>query len=86
VIYTAYTCFTVPSAVRRAGLEVVPCDVREDTLDFDFDRLEALLDDGTLCVVPTHLFGVPSDIDRVRSFAGRKGIYVVEDRRPGDGG
>jgi len=79
VIIPAYTCFSVPSAVRRAGLEVVPCDVREDTLDFDFDRLGALLDDGTLCVVPTHLFGIPSDIDRVRELCRGKNIYVVED-------
>ncbi len=79
VVVPAYTCYSVPSAVVRAGLEVVPCDVDPDTLDFDPGRLERLLGPDTLCVVPTHLFGVPADVSRVRAAAAGKGIYVVED-------
>jgi dTDP-4-amino-4,6-dideoxygalactose transaminase len=79
VIIPAYTCFTVPSAIRKAGLEIVPCDVREETLDFDPDRLEGLCDGNTLCVVPTHLFGIPSDVKTVRRIAEKHGIFVVED-------
>ena len=79
VIIPAYTCYSVPSAIRKAGLEIVPCDIRADTLDFDFEQLERLCDEKTLCVVPTHLFGIPSDVSRVREIAERKGIYIVED-------
>jgi len=79
VIIPAYTCYSVPSAIRKAGLEIVPCDIRAETLDFDPGQLEKLCDDDTLCVVPTHLFGIPSDVARVRELAGRRGIYIVED-------
>jgi perosamine synthetase len=79
VIIPAYTCYSVPSAIRKAGLEIVPCDIRAETLDFDPGRLESLCDDDTLCVVPTHLFGIPSDVPRVREIAGSRGIYIVED-------
>ena len=79
VIIPAYTCYSVPSAVRKAGLEIVPCDIRGETLDFDFEQLERLCDDKTLCVVPTHLFGIPSDVSRVREIAGGRGIFIVED-------
>ena len=79
VIIPAYTCYSVPSAIRKAGLEIVPCDIRAETLDFDFEHLERLCDDDTLCVVPTHLFGIPSDISRVRGIARSKGIFIVED-------
>ena len=79
VILPAYTCFSVPSAVRKAGLEIVPCDILPETLDFDPAQLERLCDDDTLCVVPTHLFGIPVDLSRVREIAERKGAYVVED-------
>jgi dTDP-4-amino-4,6-dideoxygalactose transaminase len=79
VIIPAYTCYSVPSAIRKAGLEIVPCDIRADTLDFDFEQLERLCDDKTLCVVPTHLFGIPSDVSRVREITGRRGIFIVED-------
>jgi len=79
VIIPAYTCFSVPSAIRKAGLEIVPCDILPESLDFDPIQLESLCDDDTLCVVPTHLFGIPVDVSRVREIAERKGSYVVED-------
>jgi perosamine synthetase len=79
VVIPAYTCYSVPSAILKAGLTIVLCDVDPDTLDFDFSGLDRLVDEKTLCVLPTHLFGVPSDVDRVRRICGKKGIFVVED-------
>lgn len=79
VIIPAYTCFSVPSAIRKAGLEIVPCDILPETLDFDPAQLERLCDHDTLCVVPTHLFGIPVDVSKVREIAGKEGAYVVED-------
>lgn len=79
VIIPGYTCYSVPSAIRKAGLEIVPCDIRAETLDFDPGQLERLCDEDTLCVVPTHLFGIPSDVPRVREIAGSRGIYILED-------
>lgn len=86
VIIPAYTCFSVPSAIRKAGLEIVPCDILPESLEFDPGQLERLCDDDTLCVVPTHLFGVPVDVSRVREIAGKKGAYVVEDAAQAMGG
>jgi perosamine synthetase len=79
VLIPAYTCYSVPSAIRRAGLEIVLCDVDPETLDFNYAQLERLADDGTLCVVSTHLFGIPSDVERARRICEAKGIYLVED-------
>lgn len=79
VIVPAYTCFSVPSAIVKAGLEVVLCDVEPETLDFNFAELEGLLNEDVLCVVPTHLFGRPADVDRVKRLCEGKGIVVVED-------
>jgi perosamine synthetase len=86
VIVPAYTCFSVPSAIVRAGLEVVPCDVEPETLDFNFAELEGLIDEEVLCVVPTHLFGRPADVDRVKRLCEGKGIVVVEDAAQAMGG
>jgi perosamine synthetase len=86
VIVPAYTCFSVPSAIIRAGLDVVLCDVDPETLDFNFAELEGLLDDEVLCVVPTHLFGRPADVDRVKRLCEGKGIVVVEDAAQAMGG
>jgi dTDP-4-amino-4,6-dideoxygalactose transaminase len=85
-IVPAYTCFSVAASVVRAGLELVPCDVVPETLDFDYQQLEALLDESpALCVVPTHLFGVPADVRRVRSLCAPRDVVVVEDAAQGFG-
>jgi len=79
VIIPAYTCFSVPSAVRMAGLEIELCDVRPDTLDYDYNQLKLLVDDDTACILSTHLFGIPSDVANIRSLIGNRKIFVVED-------
>ena len=86
VIIPAYTCFSVPSAIVKAGLEVVLCDVEPETLDFNFAELEGLINEDVLCVVPTHLFGRPADVDRVKRLCEGKGIVVVEDAAQAMGG
>lgn len=79
VVIPAYTCFSVPSAVVKAGLDVVPCDVAPGGLDYDYDRLQATLGPDVLCVVSVHLFGVPADTPRVLEACRPYGIAVVED-------
>jgi perosamine synthetase len=79
VIIPAYTCFSVPSAVRFAGLEIVLCDIDPETLDFDYSRLERLIDEDTLCVVSTHLFGIPANTIKVCRLCEGKKTFVVED-------
>jgi len=86
VIIPAYTCFSVPSAVVKAGLEVVLCDVDPNTLDFKFPELEGLLNERVLCVVSTHLFGRPADTERVKHLCDGTGIFVVEDAAQAMGG
>ncbi|MBI5643626.1 MAG: DegT/DnrJ/EryC1/StrS family aminotransferase [Deltaproteobacteria bacterium] len=79
VVIPAYTCFSVPSAVNKAGLDITLCDSDPATLDFDYSRLDSLIDDKTLCVVPNHLFGAPSDMTAVKKACEGKGVFIVED-------
>lgn len=78
VVIPAYTCFSVPAAVLKAGLRPVLCDITRSTFDFSHDLLERMLDDDTLCVIAHHLFG-PSDIERTRALCRPRGIFVIED-------
>ncbi len=79
VVVPAYTCFSVPSVIVRAGLKVVPCEIDPDTLDFEPQSLARTVNDRTLCVVPTHMFGMPADTSRAVEAASRYGAFVVED-------
>lgn len=87
VLIPAYTCYSVPSAIVRAGLKVRLCDLAPDSLDFDYQQLEQLLDNpALLAVIPTHLYGMPADVARTRKMAGTRGVYVVEDAAQAMGG
>jgi dTDP-4-amino-4,6-dideoxygalactose transaminase len=79
VIVPAYTCFSVPAAVLKAGLRPVPCDIDPATFDYDPDLLREALTSDTLGVVVHHLFGVPSDIARTKALCAGRGIFVIED-------
>jgi perosamine synthetase len=80
VLIPAYTCYSVPSAIVRAGFRVRLCDMTPGTLDFDFDRIvEELKNPSLLCVIPTHLYGMPSDVERVKNLVKHRDLFVVED-------
>jgi dTDP-4-amino-4,6-dideoxygalactose transaminase len=86
VVVPAYTCFSVPSAIVREGLTVKACDIDPDSLDLDRTKLETIVGDDTLCVLPSHLFGLPSDMDAIRQVCERRGVPVVEDAAQAMGG
>lgn len=79
VVIPAYTCFSVPSAVLKSGLKVIPCDLDPNTFDFDRSYLKRVMNDDTLCVLPSHLFGIPSNMDEINQLCKERGVYVVED-------
>jgi perosamine synthetase len=86
VVIPAYTCFSVPSSISKAALEIVACDVDPVTFDFDYDSLQTKVTNQTLCVIATHLFGIPADLDRLRKLCAEKGIFIVEDAAQAMGG
>jgi perosamine synthetase len=75
----AYTCFSVPASIIRAGLKLRLIDVDPDTLDFDFSQLQASLDTDVLCVVTSNLFGWVSDVRRLHEVAGIHDVHIVDD-------
>lgn len=82
VVIPAYTCYSVPSAIKQAGLEIYPCDIDPHTLDFDRSDLAAAVTSfgkRILAVIPTHLFGVPADVKSTRAVIGQEAIFVIED-------
>lgn len=80
VLIPAFTCYSVPSAIVRAGLKVGLCDIDPQTLDFDYEQLPSRLSDQRLlCVLLTHLFGLPADVGRVKKLLESQPMTIVED-------
>jgi perosamine synthetase len=79
VIIPSYTCFSVPAAIIRAGLKIGLCDIELETLDFNYEQLEAIISEKTLAIIPCHLFGLVADVNRVIEIAKAKKVWVIED-------
>lgn len=91
VLIPAFTCYSVPSAILRAGLKIRLCDIDPGTLDFNFHDLRKYFQaphniSRLLCVVPIHLFGLPADVSRLRTLIPDENILVVEDAAQSMGG
>ena len=89
VLIPAFTCYSVPSAIVRAGLKIRLCDLAPGTFDFDYERLSEIVSahvDHILCVVPVHLFGFPADLDHLRKIIRDKPVFIVEDAAQAMGG
>jgi perosamine synthetase len=79
IIFPSLTFWVVPELARVAGLEVVFADVDPQTFNMDPDSVERLITDKTRAIVPTHLYGLPCDMDRILDIAARHNLIVLED-------
>jgi perosamine synthetase len=87
LIVPAFICYAVPSAAARAGVRLVPCDIDRHTLDFDYERLAGLIRSPRLLgIMPTHLFGLPADVHRVKEMLRDPRVTVIEDAAQAMGG
>jgi len=79
IVVPALTFWVVPELARVAGLKVVFADVNPSTFTMDPAAFERAVTPATRAVVPTHLYGLPCDMDRIVDVAARHNIAVVED-------
>jgi len=89
VVIPAYTCYSVAASVIRAGLSLRLCDIDPQTLDFDYTQFEDVFTRDPreiLAVIPAHLFGLPSDMDRLKEITADRDIFLVEDAAQALGG
>ncbi len=79
IIFPSLTFWVVPELARVAGLTVVFADVDPETFNIDPDSVERVVTDRTRAIVPTHLYGLPCDMDRILDIASRHRLIVLED-------
>jgi dTDP-4-amino-4,6-dideoxygalactose transaminase len=79
IIVPALTFWVIPELARRAGLRPVFADVDPATFTLDPSAFERAITPRTRAVVPTHLYGLPCDMDPIMAIARRHGLAVIED-------
>lgn len=79
VITTCRTFIASASAVVMRGGVPVLADVDRDSQNVTGQTLAAALTPRTVGVIVVHLAGMPAEMDEILDFAGRNGLWVMED-------
>jgi dTDP-4-amino-4,6-dideoxygalactose transaminase len=79
IIFPALTFWVMPEMARQAGLRPVFADVDPVTFNITAAAIERAVTLRTVAVVPTHLWGLPCDMDEIMAVASRHGLAVIED-------
>ncbi|TIH18050.1 DegT/DnrJ/EryC1/StrS family aminotransferase [Marinifilum sp. JC120] len=79
IITSPFTWVATVSAIKWEGCSPVFCDIDPETLNIDPDKIEALITDKTVAIMPVHVFGVPCDVDKIDAIAKKHGLKVIYD-------
>jgi dTDP-4-amino-4,6-dideoxygalactose transaminase len=79
IIIPAFTFWVVPEIARVAGLTPVFADIDPETFTLSAQAMERAITPNTRAVLPTHLYGMPCDMDPILDLARRHKLKVIED-------
>ena len=79
VITTPFTFASTTHAIVRNGLIPVFCDVNDKDYTIDVDKIEALISEKTVAIVPVHVYGNLCDVERIDKIAKKYHLKVIYD-------
>lgn len=79
VITTPFTFASTTHAIVRSGLTPVMCDINSVDYTIDVDKMESLITDKTVAVLPVHVYGNICDVERIQTIADKHGLKVIYD-------
>ena len=76
VIVPAYTYTASASVACHVGAKIVLIDSQKDSLEMDYDAMEAAITERTKAIIPVDLGGVPCDYDRIfQAVDNKRGLF-----------
>jgi len=79
VITTSFSFVASANCILFQNADPVFVDIDEESLNIDPALLPAALSERTRAVLPVHVFGQPSDMDRIADAVAGRDIVVIED-------
>lgn len=79
VITTPFTFASTTHAIVRNGLVPVFCDVNVVDYTMDVSKIESLITDKTVAIVPVHVYGNLCDVEEIGRIAHKHGLKVIYD-------
>lgn len=79
IITTPFSWIATISAIKWEGCNPVFCDIDPATLNIDPTKIEALITDETVAIVPVHVFGNPCNVEQIEAIAKKHNLKVIYD-------
>jgi len=79
VITTPFTFASTTHAIVRSKLVPVFCDVNDLDYTIDVRKIEALITDRTVAILPVHVYGSLCDVEAIDRIAKQHGLKVIYD-------
>lgn len=80
VIVPDFTYIATANAVRYTGASPILVDVSRDDWNITLEEIEKAYNERVKAIIVVDIYGLqPKNLDKIRSFANEKGIYLVQD-------
>lgn len=79
VITVANSFIATALGISYAGAVPVFTEIRPDTCNMDFSRIEEKITKRTRAIVPVHLYGRPADMEEILAIGEKHGLRIIED-------
>lgn len=79
VITTPFTFVSTTHAIVRNGLKPVFCDINMSDYTMDTEKLESLITDKTVAILPVHVYGHVCNVEKIEEIANKYHLKVIYD-------
>ena len=79
IITTPFTFISTTHAIVRNRLEPVFCDVKLTDGTIDETKIEGLINEKTVAILPVHVYGHVCNIEEIQKIAGKYNLKVIYD-------
>jgi dTDP-4-amino-4,6-dideoxygalactose transaminase len=79
VITTPFSFAATTHALKWNNISPVFCDIEENSLNIDHNKIEALITPKTTAILPVHVYGHPCDTNEIQNIADKYGLKVIYD-------
>lgn len=79
VITTPFTFISTTHAIVRNGLKPVFCDIKLSDGTIDENKIEELITENTVAILPVHVYGNICNVDAIQKIADKYGLKVIYD-------
>ena len=79
IITTPFTFASTTHAIVRCGCTPVFCDINPVDYTIDVDKIEQLITEKTVAIMPVHVYGNLCDVQRIADIARRHNLKVIYD-------